>query len=85
MYVIWKRLRVIEGKIIALMPLKVKKPVLQKPKSTTSPLPKEGRTPKITENKYINNIPITKVGSETPNKEIAYIVSLKNPFRFIPV
>ena len=63
----------------------VKKPVDQKPRSTTSPLPKEGSIPKITANKYINNIPITNVGSDTPNKEIANIASLKKPFLFIPV
>ena len=55
-----------EGKIIAFKPLEVKKPVLQKPRSTTSPLPNDGSIPKITENKYINKIPITKVGRETP-------------------
>ena len=38
-----------------------------------------------TANKYINNIPITNVGSETPSKEIAKTKSLKKPFRFIPV
>ena len=48
-------------------------------------LPKDGKTPSMTAKRYINNIPITKVGSETPNKEIANIASLKNPFRFIPV
>ena len=38
-----------EGKIIALSPEIVKRPVVQKPISITSPLPKEGRIPKITE------------------------------------
>jgi len=40
---------VTEGKIIALSPEIVKRPVVQKPISITSPLPKEGRIPKITE------------------------------------
>ena len=56
MYVIWKRLRVTEGKIIAFKPDSVKKPVDQKPRSTTSPLPKEGNIPRITANKYMNNM-----------------------------
>ena len=36
------------------MPERVKKPVDQKPISVTSPLPKDGSMPSITENKYIN-------------------------------
>ena len=73
-------------RIIALSPEIVKRPVVQKPISTiTSPLPKEGNTPKITAKKYINNIPITKVGRETPSKEIAKIILLKKLPRFIPV
>ena len=44
---------------MAFNPDTVKKPVDQKPRLTTSPLPKEGSTPKITANKYINSIPIT--------------------------
>ena len=40
-----------EGKIIALSPEIVKRPVVQKPMSITSPLPKEGSTPKITANR----------------------------------
>ena len=67
------------------MPLKVKKPVFQKPRSTTSPLPNEGRIPKITENKYINNIPITKVGSETPNSDNISMILLKKLSLLIPV
>ena len=74
-----------DGNIIAFKPDIVKKPVDQKPRSITSPLPKEGSTPKITANRYINSIPITNVGSDTPNKEIANIISLKKPLRFIPV
>ena len=35
-----------------------RKPVVQKPRSVTSPLPKDGSTPNITENKYISKIPI---------------------------
>ena len=35
----------------AFRPEVVKKPVVQKPICVTSPLPKDGRTPKITENK----------------------------------
>ena len=70
---------------MAYNPDNVKKPVDQKPKSTTSPLPNEGNIPKITANKYINSIPITNVGSDTPSNEIANITSLKKPFRFIPV
>ena len=37
-----------EGKIIALRPEVVSKPVVQKPSVITSPLPKDGSTPKIT-------------------------------------
>ena len=74
-----------DGKIIAFSPVIVRKPVDQKPRSTTSPLPKDGKIPSMTAKRYINYIPITKVGSETPNKEIANIASLRNPFRFIPV
>ena len=85
MYVIWKRLRVTEGKIIAFNPEVVKNPVDQKPKSTTSPLPKEGSIPNITAKRYIKSIPITNVGSDTPSSEIASIISLKKPFLFIPV
>ena len=50
-YVIWKRLNVTDGRIIALRPETVKKPVVQNPISTTSPLPNEGSTPRITANK----------------------------------
>ena len=71
--------------MIAFNPVTVKKPVDQKPKSTTSPLPKDGSTPKITAKRYIKSIPITNVGSDTPSNEIASMVSLKKPFRFIPV
>ena len=63
----------------------VKKPVDQNPRSTTSPLPKDGRTPNITAKRSINKIPITKVGRETPNNETASIKSLKKPFLFMPV
>ena len=70
---------------MAFKPDVVKKPVDQKPRSTTSPLPKEGKIPNITAKRYINNIPITNVGSDTHNNEIANIISLKKPFRFIPV
>ena len=71
--------------MIAFNPDNVKKPVDQKPRSTTSPLPNEGNIPKITAKRYINNIPITNVGSDTPYNEIANIISLKKPFLFIPV
>ena len=40
-----------EGRIIAFNPEIVKNPVVQNPKSTTSPLPKDGNIPKITANK----------------------------------
>ena len=69
-----------DGKIIAFSPVIVKNPVDQNPRSTTSPLPKDGKTPRITAKRYINNIPITKVGRETPNKDIANIASLKKSF-----
>ena len=62
-----------DGRIRAFKPEVVRNPVVQKPKSVTSPLPKDGRIPKITENKYINIIPIMKVGSETPAKETTRI------------
>jgi len=39
---------------MAFIPDIVKKPVDQKPKSTTSPLPNEGNIPKITAKRYIN-------------------------------
>ena len=67
------------------MPLKVKNPVFQKPISTTSPLPNDGSIPKITENRYINNIPITNVGSETPKSDMTNMILLKYPSLFIPV
>jgi hypothetical protein len=76
---------VTEGRIIAFHPEIDRNPVVQNPRSTTSPLPKEGNIPKITANKYINNIPITKVGSETPRRETAKITSLAKLFLFIPV
>ena len=62
-----------DGRIRAFKPEIVRNPVVQKPKSVTSPLPKDGRIPKITENKYINIIPIINVGSETPAKETTRI------------
>jgi hypothetical protein len=46
---------VTDGKIIALRPETVKRPVVQKPISITSPLPKEGKTPKITAKRYIKS------------------------------
>ena len=58
------------------MPLKVKNPVFQNPRSTTSPLPNDGSIPKITANRYINNIPITNVGRETPKSEIINMILL---------
>ena len=67
------------------MPDIVKKPVDQNPKSTTSPRPKEGKIPNITAKRYIKSIPITNVGSETPKRETAHIMSLKKLLRFIPV
>ena len=85
MYVIWKRLRVTDGRIIAFNPEIVKNPVDQYPILTTSPLPKDGSIPKITANSYINNIPITKVGRDTPSNETARIILLKKLFRFMPV
>ncbi|MDC0992454.1 hypothetical protein OAR15_01060, partial [Candidatus Pelagibacter sp.] len=74
-----------DKKINALSPEIVKSPVVQKPISITSPLPKEGKTPKITAKRYMNKIPITKVGKETPSKETAKIILLTKLFRFIPV
>ena len=50
-YVIWNKLNVTEGNINALSPDIVKNPVDQNPKSITSPLPKEGRTQRMTENR----------------------------------
>ena len=38
--------------MIAFNPDIVRKPVVQKPRSTTSPRPNEGKIPKITANKY---------------------------------
>ena len=70
---------------MAFNPDAVKKPVDQNPRSITSPLPKDGNTPKITAKRYIKSIPITNVGSDTPSNEIASMVSLKKPFRFIHV
>ena len=52
---------------MAFIPDIVKKPVDQNPRSTTSPLPNEGNIPKITAKRYINSIPITNVGRDTPN------------------
>ena len=46
---------------------------------------KEGKIPSITENKYINKIPITKVGKETPSNELISIKLLTKPSRFIAV
>ena len=40
-----------DGKIIAFNPVRVKKPVDQNPRSTTSPRPKDGKIPSITANK----------------------------------
>ena len=74
-----------EGKIRAFKPVKVRKPVDQNPTCMTSPLPKDGSTPNITANKYINKIPITKVGRETPKREIIKIKLLTYPSLFIPV
>ena len=62
---------------MAFSPLKVRKPVDQKPNWITSPLPNEGNIPSITENKYINNMPITNVGSDTPKRDIIRIKLLK--------
>ena len=64
----------IDGRIRAFKPDIVKKPVVQKPRSVTSPLPKDGRMPRITENKYMSIIPIIKVGSETPARETTSII-----------
>ena len=63
-----------DGRIKAFKPEIVKNPVVQTPKSVTSPLQKEGSIPKITENKYISIIPIMNVGSETPARETTRIV-----------
>ena len=65
--------------------LKLLSPVDQKPRSITSPLPKDGSTPNITAKRYMNSIPITNVGRDTPRRDTANIKSLKKPFLLIPV
>ena len=74
-----------EGNINALRPEAVKNPVVQKPRSTTSPLPKDGSTPNITEKMYISIMPIIKVGRETPASEITKIILETKLSRLIPV
>ena len=71
--------------MIAFNPDAVKKPVDQNPRSITSPLPKDGNTPKITAKRYIKSNHITNEGSDTPSNDTAKMISLKKPFLFIPV
>ena len=41
--------------------------------------------PRITENKYMNKIPITKVGRDTPNSDVTNMKLLTKPSRLIAV
>ena len=54
------------GRINAERPDGVSNPVDQKPKSTTSPRPKDGNQPNHTENTKITMMPIKNVGSDIP-------------------
>ena len=64
--VIWNRPSVIDGRISALRPETVSRPVVHQPIATVSPRPKEGSQPSSTENTRINRMPMRKVGSDTP-------------------
>ena len=68
MSVSWNRPSVMEGRISALIPDQVRKPVLHQPSCTVSPRPKEGSQPSQTENTRISRMPMRKGGSETPTR-----------------
>ena len=69
--VIWNSESVIAGRISALSPLLVRKPVVHQPSATVSPRPNEGSQPRMTAKTRISRIPIRNVGSDTPISEIA--------------
>ena len=65
--VIWKSASVIAGMIRDLRPDTVRNPVVhQGPRRTTSPRPKDGNQPSVTEKRVISRIPVRKVGSDMP-------------------
>ena len=60
---------VIAGNRRCSQPSRVNSPVLQVPHCTTCPRPKLGNQPSHTANTRISNMPIRKVGSDTPSKD----------------
>ena len=68
--VIWNSDRVMLGRISAMRPLWVSNPVLHQPIFTTSPRPKAGSRPNVTENSRISRMPTAKLGRDTPSTEI---------------
>ena len=51
------------------IPLGVSSPVLHQPSCTTSPRPKAGSQPSVTENTRISRMPTAKLGNDTPSTE----------------
>ena len=65
----WNRPSVIDGRISALRPEMVRKPVVHQPICTVSPRPKDGSQCSITAKIRISRMPIRKVGSDTPSSD----------------
>ena len=68
MRVTWKSPSMTAGNTSDLRPLQVRRPVVQPPRSTTSPRPKDGNQLSQTEKMSISRMPVTKVGTEIPTR-----------------
>ncbi len=69
MRVSWKIASVTAGSTRWRQPLGDSRPVVQPPRSVTSPRPKLGSQPNCTEKIRISTMPIRNVGSDTPSSE----------------
>ena len=85
MRVTWKSPSMTAGNTSDLRPLQVRRPVVQPPRSTTSPRPKDGNQLSQTEKMSISRMPVTKVGTEIPTSETTCKTWLTAPCRLSPV
>jgi hypothetical protein len=81
MSVIWMSDSVIVGRINALRPLLVNKPVVHQPNATVSPRPNDGSQPRFTAKIRISRMPIRKLGRLTPISDAASSTCDSGEFR----
>ena len=65
----WNTASVMAGSTMWCQPLRLSRPVVHQPRSSTSPRPKLGNHPSQTVNTRISRMPIRKVGNETPSSD----------------